>query len=255
MLLYGAWIPQEVARSAGGGELLLESNYNTAMRALRINFTSFEGSGLGSGYQAFLTWAKQQLKRGKGVVEVAFLRGERYTDYDHIMPLIGIQTATDAFSAADLLYINSLFSLQTVVRQVGGSPPYYCTVGNKQPLSSAGCLPQDYSPVYGRAIEGPVYAGIGPPTALTRLSSASEPDEAGRGYTIEITATLVISSLREGARYKVFKLTSLAAVPAVSNPALLTGAPEFEFTAYYSSHCRQVSFNSGLPAYYIAVAA
>lgn len=131
MLLYGAWIPQEVARSAGGGELLLEvgaishatppdwfnaclplllpllllaqrtqthtlwltpgppppssrrrpqSNYNTAMRALRMNFTSFEGSGLGSGYQAFLTWAKQQLKRGKGVVEVAFLRGERYTD-------------------------------------------------------------------------------------------------------------------------------------------------------------------------------
>lgn len=187
----------------------------------------------------------------------------------------GIQTATDAFSAADLLYINSLFSLQTVVRQVGGSPPYYCTAsecqaakpcwvlgavdggqrggrragavqcprsaggkchagkaisagraaavphcapsvppvldsavaGNKQPLSSAGCLPQDYSPVYGRAIEGPVYAGIGPPTVLTRLSSASEPDEAGRGYTIEITATLVVSNLREGARYKVGWLT------------------------------------------------
>ena len=199
-----------------------------------------------------------------------------------IPPPAGIQTATDTFSAADLLYINSLFSLQTVVRQVGGSPPYYCTVsecqaakpcwvlgvvdggqrgerragpvqcpqsaggkchagmaistgqaaavlrcpppasptlhstvvGNKQPLSSAGCLPQDYSPVYGRAIEGPVYAGIGPPTALTRLSSASEPDEAGRGYTIEITATLVISSLREGARYKVGWLTGRVAQQA-----------------------------------------
>ena len=57
------------------------------------------------------------------------------------------------------------------------------------------------------------------------------------------------------ARPQVFKLTSLAAVPAVANRALLTGAPEFEFTAYYSSHCRQVSFNSGLPAYYIAIAA
>ena len=44
----------------------------------------------------------------------------------------GIQTATDAFSAADLLYINSLFSLQTVVRQVGGSPPYYCTASECQ---------------------------------------------------------------------------------------------------------------------------
>lgn len=57
--------------------------------------------------------------------------------------------------------------------------------------------------MYGRAIEGPVYAGIGPPTALTQLSSASEPDEAGRGYTIQISATLVISNLVEGARYKV----------------------------------------------------
>ena len=26
MLLYGAWIPQEVARSAGGSELLLEAS-------------------------------------------------------------------------------------------------------------------------------------------------------------------------------------------------------------------------------------
>ncbi|KAI7838652.1 hypothetical protein COHA_007578 [Chlorella ohadii] len=247
MLLYGAWIPQEVARSAGGGELLLEKNYDTAMRALRIAFTSFAGSGYGSGYQAFLAWAKQQLKRGKGVVEVAFLRGEPYDDC--------IQTTTDAFSAADFVYVNSLFSLQTTVRQVGGSPPYYCTVNNKQPLSNAGCLPQDYNPVYGRAIEGPVYAGIGPPTALTQLSSASEPDEAGRGYTIQIDATLVISGLKEGARYKVYKLTSLPAVPAAPNPALLSGPPEFEFTAYYTRHCQRVSFNSGSPAYYIAVTA
>lgn len=74
---------------------------------------------------------------------------------------------------------------------------------SKQSLAAAGCLPADYNPVYGRAIEGPVYAGIGPRTALTLLSSASEPDEAGWGKTIEIGATLVISGLREGARYKV----------------------------------------------------
>ena len=43
----------------------VQKNYDTAMRALRIAFTSFVGSGYGSGYQAFLAWAKQQLKRGK----------------------------------------------------------------------------------------------------------------------------------------------------------------------------------------------
>lgn len=30
MLLYGAWIPQEVARAAGGGELLLEVRLSLA---------------------------------------------------------------------------------------------------------------------------------------------------------------------------------------------------------------------------------
>lgn len=50
-------------------------------------------------------------------------------------------------------------------------------------------------------------------------------------------------------------MTSLAAVPTVPNPALLSGAPEFEFTAHYTTHCQQVSFNSGLPAYFIAVTA
>lgn len=54
---------------------------------------------------------------------------------------------------------------------------------------------------------------------------------------------------------QVYKLTSLPAVPAAPNPALLSGPPEFEFTAYYTRHCQRVSFNSGSPAYYIAVTA
>lgn len=40
----------------------------------------------------------------------------------------GIQTATDGYSADDRVYVNTLFYTETVVRQVGGSPPYYCTV-------------------------------------------------------------------------------------------------------------------------------
>ena len=54
---------------------------------------------------------------------------------------------------------------------------------------------------------------------------------------------------------QVYKLTSLPAVPAAPNPALLSGPPEFEFTAYYTRHCQRVSFTSGSPAYYIAVTA
>lgn len=40
MLRHGAWIPQEVARSAGGGELLLGINYDRAMKILKIDVSA-----------------------------------------------------------------------------------------------------------------------------------------------------------------------------------------------------------------------
>lgn len=45
MLRYGVWIPQEVARAQGGGELLLGVNYDKAMRGLKISYNEWGGRG------------------------------------------------------------------------------------------------------------------------------------------------------------------------------------------------------------------
>lgn len=71
MLRYGVWIPQEVARRAGGGELLLGVNYDQAMNRLRIRYENFAGSG----YRAFYTFTKSKIVRDIGVVLVAYVKG------------------------------------------------------------------------------------------------------------------------------------------------------------------------------------
>lgn len=68
MLRYGVWIPQAAARAAGGGELLLGRNYAQALRRLRAAYYEFAGTG----YRAFVAFAKRSLLAGQGVVEVAF---------------------------------------------------------------------------------------------------------------------------------------------------------------------------------------
>ena len=40
MLRYGVWIPQEVARASGGGELLPGVNYDQALRGLKVGSTA-----------------------------------------------------------------------------------------------------------------------------------------------------------------------------------------------------------------------
>lgn len=100
----GVWLPQERIRTAAGSELLPGINYIPAMTALRISYETFTGTG----YTAFVTWAKARLKLNVGVIAVTFLQGYFDTSYDHVVPLVGLQTATTApFSTADVLYVNS----------------------------------------------------------------------------------------------------------------------------------------------------
>ena len=114
MLPFGAWIPQEVARAAGGGELLLGVNYDAAMSRLRIKYDNF----ISSGYSTFLAWAKAKVVKGTGVVGVTFVKGLSDPDYDHIIPFVGVETATPTggYSAFDAFFINSGYGTTSVKR-------------------------------------------------------------------------------------------------------------------------------------------
>lgn len=80
--------------------------------------------------------------------------------------------------------------------------------------------------------------------------------EPGLGRSTPMSATLAISGLTPGRTYKLFMLTSLAAVPAAPNPALLAAqAPIATFVASAAVRSQRVAFQSGTLAYFICIAA
>ena len=242
MLEHGAWIPQETARSAGGGELLLGINYDKAMRKLGIAYEEFTGRN----YKSFVAWAKKKLLARVPVVVVAYFRGGPDSDYDHIMPLVGIKTSTSAeYSDDDVLYVHSNYATEAVQRTVRD---YVCTSGNKKDsITKGGCVPQNTS--WGYAVTGPVYAGIGPRLELA-VSSSKEP---GMRRSVGMTGQLTIRGLQSGRKYAVHQIADLASVPK-KGARSVAGAPMMTFTATGADKTVAVSFQSRTPAYFICVA-
>lgn len=166
------------------------------------------------------------------------------------MPVAGIRTATPAagYDPADELYVNSGYGTTAVRRAVG---TYSCTAANKKdPVEAGGCVP--VGTVWGYAIHGPAYAGIGPRTALSRLSSPAEP---GLGRSVTMAATLTISGLTPGKAYVLYEINSLDQVPATAAATIPAAAKATRFTAGAAVRASSVTFASGKPAYFICVAA
>jgi hypothetical protein len=251
MLPFGVWIPQQYARDVAKGEMLPGINYSQAMDSLKIRYNSFSASG----YRAFVSWAKKQLMAPirAGVVTVAYIKGETDPSYDHIMPIVGIETSSPpssfVYASTDTFFVNTDFSTKVVKRNVSD---YSCNSRNRQPLANAGCVPSDT--IWGYSVLGPKYSGIGPSVRL----SVPRPDEpqppGGAGETF--AGALKVSGLTVGKKYKVYKVTSLAKVPgSASGSVLADGDLMATFTAAAGEWSSPVSFLSSVPAWFICVAA
>lgn len=237
MMKHGAWIPQSVARAAGGGELLLGVNYDKALNALGISYAPFKGSGA----QAFFAFAKEQLLKDRGVVLVAYLRGSNDADYDHIMPVVGVKYARPTgYDGNDVFYVNNDYKAVAVQRKANG---YACTKGNKQSLDQAGCVPTNTR--YGVALAGPRYLGIGPRTELVK---AQRFDEPCLGCSRTLGATLVVRDLTAGAKYAVYAPTK--APPKGAKPS---GTPFKSFTATGPTWSTPVTLASDKATWYVCV--
>lgn len=245
MLEYGIWIPQETARSAGSSDpysdLLPGENYNKALRRLKIRHDEFKGKG----YKSFIRWAKKHLMKGSGVVEVAYIKGGQFSEYDHVMPIVGIRTSTKSYSDKDVLYVHTNYARRPVQRRVGD---YWCTRAHKKDsYTKGGCIPLNTK--WGHALKGPKYLGIGPKVELS-VSSSAEPG-LGRSKTFKGKAT--IRGLDAGREYVLYQITRLDKVP--DNPGARIGgaAKKVKFKATKAEHTVQVTFPSRTPAYFICV--
>jgi hypothetical protein len=255
MLPYGVWIPQLTARNAGGGELLPGDNYDKALNALRIKFTTFTSSG----YKAFASFAKKALMSTPraGVVAVVYIKDMNDRQYDHILPIVGIDTASPpssfVYQGTDVFLINTGFST-SVVRRTASD--YTCTYrAKKNDVDQGGCVPSDTR--WGFSILGPKYvATTGPATSLT-VPRASEPAPPGSPGA-KFSATLKATGLKSGTKYKIVKLTSAAKVPTtgpVTAAQVAGGEAVASFTASSTEWSTAITFMSNVPAWYFCVLA
>lgn len=105
---------------------------------------------------------------------------------------------------------------------------------------------------WGYAVKGPSYAGIGPAVQL----EVASPREPGLGQSAPMDGTVTVRDLTPGQRYEVYQINDLADVPGLADPALLAGqAPWATFTADAATKALPVTFESGAPAYFVAVQA
>lgn len=248
MLKYGVWIPQEIARSSGSGnpnEDLLpgEPNYPNALRNLKIRFQLFTGSG----YKSFIVWAKQWLMKGVGIVFPVYHNEGSDSEYDHVIPLVGIQTQTTGFSDSDVLYMNTDYAVKNVLRKVNG---FSCTraTARTQHYTNGGCVPSNIKPTWAIAIMGPLYLGIGPRLELVMHT----PREPGLGKSAPISGTVKIRDLVPGKSYRLYVVTNAAQVPSAPN-ATFNGRLLVTFTASSATYNYNVSFQSRTPQWFICV--
>lgn len=121
-------------------------------------------------------------------------------------------------------------------------------------MPPAAAFPSPAQVTHGHSVKGPVYAGsTRPPVELTSVSSSREP---GLGVTgVTFTATAKIRGLVAGQAYNLHMITDLASVPT-SPTAAVTGAASIKsFTPTGTTHSLAVSFESAVPAYFIATPA
>lgn len=105
---------------------------------------------------------------------------------------------------------------------------------------------------WGYSLKGPSYLGIGPPVQL----EVASPREPGLDETAPMDGTVTVRDLVPGQAYEVYLITDLPEVPGEADSSLLAGqTPWASFVADAATRALPATFESGTPAYFIAVPA
>ena len=220
-LYYGAWIPQQKARNAAGGELLVDENAATALKKLKLDFEEWDYEAPEPQFKKYMLWLKSNLVAGYPCITVVFLAdSDLYSeDYDHIVPVVGVKSKSlysTKYMAGDSLIFHTLYDPDPIVRKFStlASTRDDCDLE----LSAGGNIPQNTD--YGIAIKG--LQGDRDATLPTRLSvnRSNEPNVSLGEKAKNLKGTITVSALTPGAKYALLRYDDVAKMPTSGGSAV-----------------------------------
>ncbi|CAF1196281.1 unnamed protein product [Didymodactylos carnosus] len=211
-LYYGSWISQNIIRQINGGELLLGiGSEKRTLSTLLLNYIEWNNNKTKqSQYKQYCLWLKQNLIKGYPCIITVYLDGENDKDYDHIIPVIGIDyQIKNVYNKNDVLYFHNLYQNQIIKSRINTmmSTRKLC----KKRTYDGGCIPRDIT--YGLAI-----TGITDKNHLTLpirlyVNSWDEPNISLGARPKILHGTIVISNLIPNRKYVLLRYDTYKTVP------------------------------------------
>lgn len=214
-LFFGNWVSQDVVRkSIGDQELLPGINEAKAARALMFSADDWNGDDKKGQkqYEDFMVWVRAHLLQKHPVVIAFYLSECSDSDYDHIMPAIGIQTAYDdsAYHADDVLVINNNYRNDSIAHSFDDFKGTRKSCARTE--DDGGCIPKKVD--YGVAIQG--VRDTNGETLPVQLSVDrwDEPNVVTGEHPVDLTGTLTATGLSHGESYLLLRYKDASDVPA-----------------------------------------
>ena len=214
-LYFGTYASQyrirEIIDPTQAQDLWVGYHDDEALNALRLTFDEWNRAQATPQYQKYLAWAKNHLHQGHPVIITIWIRGGVYSDYDHIVPAFGYQSAYDwtTYHAGDTLSFYDNYEPDTYTRA-------FSTLWDTRAMNGNGasyeyCIPRDED--YGVAITG--IRDDDHSTLPVRLSvdRQSEPNVSLGKSPVTLNATITVQSLTAGRNYLLLRYNGYQKVP------------------------------------------
>ncbi|CAF1462459.1 unnamed protein product [Didymodactylos carnosus] len=212
-LYYGSWISQNLIRQINGGELLVGTGSDErTLSTLLFNYIEWNyNTEKEPQYKQYCVWLKQNLIKQYPCIMTVYLNGESDKNYDHIMPVIGIDyQINNVYDGNDVLYFHNLFQNQIINRRLATEmgTRQSCKVGPYE----GGCIPRDVT--YGLAITGIIDKDHSTLPIKLYVNSWDEPNISLGAKPKILKGKIIVSNLISNQNYVLLRYNTYKTVPA-----------------------------------------
>ena len=240
-LHFGSWVSQEIVRNSDGPcsssqkltgvcQLLVGVNDVTSATNLKLKYTKWNSNLATPQSTAFLSWIKSSLDLGYPIVAGFYAVGGTDSDYDHIMTIIGYDSATSG--TVSYVYWNDFSQQKTTKVSVSG---LFKTRSTCTDSAQSFCLPLNTN--FAIRIEGNQDSNGETLRAKLSVSSWTEPDYSSEDQVspkpapIQLASNLTISGVTKGYQYAILRFDDYSVVPISNFGSSTRIAKQYCFTA------------------------